>query len=182
MAVNFTGIYNGCAAVIPHMLAHKEGSHIATTSSMGGMLPGVNAGVYTCTKFASCGLMEALRVELAGTNIGTSVFMPGGVSTDNILSSVGKEPPASMDPLEAGERVLNGVVNNDLFIITHPEYMPGTKQRFDAVLVSEPLEDTPPPPDRVKVETRVLHAGIYAREIAHRQTKKKRKSFRSVTV
>ncbi len=36
--------------------------------------------------------------------------------------------------------------------------------------------------DRVKVETRVLHAGIYAREIAHRQTKKKRKSFRSVTV
>jgi hypothetical protein len=30
------------------------------------------------------------------------------------------------------------------------------------------------------METRVLHAGIYAREIAHR--KKKRKSYRSVNV
>ena len=85
-----------------------------------------------------------------------------------------------MDPLEAGERVLNGVINNDLFIITHPEYMPGTKQRFDAMLASEPVDDTPPPEARVRGETRVLHAGIYPREIVHRQ--KKRKSFRSVTV
>ena len=84
-----------------------------------------------------------------------------------------------MDPLECGERVLNGVVNNDLFIVTHPEYMPGTKERFDAMLASEPVEDTPPPEGRVKAETRVLHAGIYPREIEHR--KKKRKSFRSVT-
>jgi hypothetical protein len=30
------------------------------------------------------------------------------------------------------------------------------------------------------METRVLHAGIYAREIVHR--KKKRKSYKSVTV
>ncbi len=48
-----------------------------------------------------------------------------------------------MDPIEAGERVLNGVIHNDLFIITHPEYMPGTQQRFDAMLDSEPKEDTP---------------------------------------
>src|SRR4249920_2905316 len=101
VAVNFTGIYNGCAAVIPHMIAHKEGSHIVTTSSMGGILPGVNAGVYTATKFASCGLMEALRVELMGTNIGTSVFLPGGVSTDNMLSDQG-QAVLMMDPLEAG--------------------------------------------------------------------------------
>jgi NAD(P)-dependent dehydrogenase (short-subunit alcohol dehydrogenase family) len=104
VAVNFTGIYNGCAAVIPHMIAHKEGSHIVTTSSMGGMLPGVNAGVYTATKFAAVGIMEALRVELMGTNIGTSVFTPGGVSTDNIGSAEGSAV-LMMDPLEAGERV-----------------------------------------------------------------------------
>ena len=58
--------------------------------------------------------------------------------------------------------------------------MPGTQQRFDAMLVSEPVDDQPPPEARVKGEARVLHAGIYKREIAHRQ--KKRKSFRSVTV
>ncbi len=175
VAVNFTGIYNGCAACIPHMLEHKEGSHIVTTSSMGGMLPGVNAGVYTATKFAAVGIMEALRVELMGTNIGTSVFTPGGVSTDNILSAEGNSNVRSMDPLEAGERVLNGVKNNDLFIFSHPEFKPGMKERFDAILASVPPE--PFPEERARGETRVLTAPPYAPEIAHRS--QTRKSYRA---
>jgi NAD(P)-dependent dehydrogenase (short-subunit alcohol dehydrogenase family) len=175
VAVNFTGIYNGCNAVIPHMIAHKEGSHIVTTSSMGGMLPGVNAGVYTATKFAAVGIMEALRVELMGTNIGTSVFTPGGVSTDNILSAEGNTNVRSMDPLEAGERVLNGVKNNDLFIFSHPEFKPGMKERFDAILASVPPE--PFPEDRAKAAARVLTAPPYVPEIAHRS--QTRKSYRA---
>jgi NAD(P)-dependent dehydrogenase (short-subunit alcohol dehydrogenase family) len=174
VAVNFTGIFNGTSAVIPHMLAHKEGAHIVTTSSMGGILPGVNAGVYTATKFAACGLMEALRVELMGTNIGTSVFMPGGVSTDNIASEAGTEA-LMMDPLEAGERVLNGVKNNDLFIFTHPEFKPGMKERFDAILGSEPTDGFPEA--RAKAQARVLTAPPYAPEIIHRS--QPRKSYRS---
>ncbi len=199
VAVNYTAIYNSVAVCLPHMLEHGEGSHILCTSSMSGLLPGGNLGVYTATKIAAVGLMEALRVELEGTTVGTSAFAPGGVNTDNYfatgeenpyrasqLAKAGapanrpRNPPSGMDPLEAGERVLNGVVNNDLFIVTHPEYMPGTKDRFDAILASEPVEDTPPPEARVKASARVLHAGIYPREIEHR--KKSRKSFRSVTV
>ncbi|MFO1502894.1 MAG: SDR family oxidoreductase [Steroidobacteraceae bacterium] len=175
VAVNFTGIYNGCAAVIPHMIAHKEGAHIVTTSSMGGMLPGVNAGVYTATKFAAVGIMEALRIELMGTNIGTSVFTPGGVSTDNILSAEGNTNIRSMDPLEAGERVLNGVKNNDLFIFSHPEFKPGMQERFDAILASVPREGYPE--DRARGELRVLTAPPYAPEIAHRT--QPRASYRS---
>jgi len=173
VAVNFTGIYNGCAVAIPHMVAHKEGSHIVTTSSMGGLLPGVNAGVYTATKFAAVGIMEALRVELMGTNIGTSVFCPGGVSTDNIGSAEGTSS-LMMDPLEAGERVLNGVRNNDLFILTHPEFKPGMKDRFDAILASEPQDGFPEA--RAKAQTRVLTAPPYAPEVAHRS--QPRKSYR----
>jgi len=164
---------------------------------MSGLLPGGNLGVYTATKIAAVGLIEALRVELEGTTVGTSAFVPGGVNTDNYIGT-GEEnpfragqkrppgapplppgPPPGMDPLEAGERVLNGVINNDLFIVTHPEYMPGTQQRFDAMLASEPVEE-PVPDMRAKFEARVLHAGIYRREIEHR--KKPRKSFRSTTV
>ncbi len=196
VAVNFTATYNSVAVCLPHMLEHGEGSHIVVTSSMSGLLPGGNLGVYTATKIAVVGLIEALRVELEGTSVGTSAFCPGGVNTDNYIGT-GEEnpfragqqrppgapplppgPPPGMDPLEAGERVLNGVVNNDLFILTHPEYMPGTQKRFDTMLVSEP-DEGPAPEVRVKAETRVLHAGIYRREIEHR--KKKRKSFRSVT-
>jgi NAD(P)-dependent dehydrogenase (short-subunit alcohol dehydrogenase family) len=198
VAVNYTATYNSVAVCLPHMLEHGEGSHIVVTSSMSGLLPGGPLGVYTATKIAAVGLIEALRVELEGTTVGTSAFCPGGVNTDNYIGTgednpyrkahpppaafrrFSNGPPPGMDPLEAGERVLNGVIHNDLFIITHPEYMPGTQQRFDAMLASEPVESTPPPEARVKGEARVLHCGVYPREIAHR--KQKRKSFRSVTV
>lgn len=205
VAVNYTATYNSVAIILPHMLQHGEGSHFVVTSSMSGLLPGGPLGVYTATKIAAVGLMEALRVELEGTSVGTSAFVPGGVNTDNYQDTgevnpyraqqaaaraasnpnapprparIG--PPPGMDPIEAGERVLNGVIHNDLFIVTHPEYMPGTQQRFDAMLVSEPREDTPVNPDRVRGETRVLTCGIYRRESAHR--KEPRKSFRSVTL
>jgi len=198
VAVNFTATFNSVAVCLPHMLEHGEGGHFVVTSSMSGLLPGGPLGVYTATKIAVVGLMEALRVELEGTTVGTSAFCPGGVNTDNWIGT-GKEdpylvahpppaafrrrfkgPPPGMDPLEAGKRVLNGVIHNDLFIITHPEYMPGAKQRFDAMLDSEPVGDKPPPEARVRGEARVLHCGIYKREIAHRR--QPRKSFLSMKV
>src|SRR6476659_5992776 len=129
--------------------------------------------------------MEALRVDLEGTTVGTSAFVPGGVNTDNYIGT-GEEnpfragqqrppgasplppgPPPGMDPLEAGERVLNGVINNDLFIVTHPEYMSGTQQRFDAMLESAASRgDVAPLEARVQAETRTRLTGIYPREIA----------------
>jgi NAD(P)-dependent dehydrogenase (short-subunit alcohol dehydrogenase family) len=174
VAVNFTAIYNGSYAVIPHMIAHKEGSHIVTTTSASGVVPGVNWGVYTATKIAAVGMMESLRIELMGTNIGTSAFIPGGVSTDNMLSVEGGET-LFMDPLEAGERVLNGVKNNDLFIFSHPEFKAGMQERFDAFLAS--ITPEAPPEARVKAVTRVLTAPPYAPEIAHRR--QARKSYRA---
>jgi NAD(P)-dependent dehydrogenase (short-subunit alcohol dehydrogenase family) len=198
VAVNYTATFNSVVTCLPHMLEHGEGSHIVVTSSMSGLLPGGPLGVYTATKIAAVGLIEALRVELESTTVGTSAFCPGGVNTDNWIGT-GKEdpyllkhpppaafrrrfkgPPPGMDPLEAGERVMNGVIHNDLFILTHPEYMPGTQQRFDAMLDSEPVGDKPPPEARVRGEAPVLHCGIYPREIAHRR--QKRKSYRSMTL
>ncbi len=190
VAVNFTAIYNSVAACLPHMLEHGEGGHFVTTASMGGLLPGVNAGVYTATKIAAVGIMEALRVELESTNIGTSVFCPGAVNTDNYIGT-GEEnpyrnragapprfPPMGMDPLEAGERVLNGVVNNDLFILSHPEFQPGMKERFDAIMLSTPDIETPIPAPRIGYERVVLRCGIYEREMEHR--KMKRGSYRTL--
>ena len=198
VAVNYTATFNSVAVCLPHMLEHGEGSQIVVTSSMSGLLPGGPLGVYTATKIAVVGLIEALRVELEDTTVGTSAFVPGGVNTDNYIGT-GKQdpfrvahppparfrrlfngPPPGMDPLEAGKRVMNGVIHNDLFIVTHPEYMPGTQQRFDAMLDSEPVGDTPPSEARVRGEAPVLHCGIYPREIVHRR--KKRKSYLSMTV
>jgi NAD(P)-dependent dehydrogenase (short-subunit alcohol dehydrogenase family) len=186
MAVNVSAIVQSVAVIRPHMLEHGEGGHFVTTSSMSGLLPAVTAGVYSATKIAAVGVMEALRIELEGTNIGTSAFCPGATTTDNYFASGQPNPrstggrrasPVPMDPLEAGERVMNGVVHNDLFIVSHPEFAPGMKQRFDAMMASTPTVETPIPQARIDYEQRVLRAGIYPREIEHR--KKPRKSYRS---
>lgn len=178
VAVNFTGIYNGVATCLPHMLKHGEGSHIVTTSSMSGLLPGAQAGVYTATKIAAVGLMEALRIELERTTVGTSAYCPGAVNTDN---SPGMEEapagarrgmPGGMDPLVAGELVLDGVRHNDLFILTHPEFRAGMQERFDAMMASVPEGEAPAA--RLAIAARVIHADIYPREIAHRNATKKR--------
>lgn len=197
VAVNFTAIYNSVATCLPHMLKHGEGGHFVTTASMGGLLPGVNAGIYTSTKIAAVGIMEALRVELESTSVGTSVFCPGLVDTDNYpmgeanpyraaqATRAGRQPtgprtnaPVGMDPLEAGERVLHGVVNNDLFILSHPEFKPGMQERFDAIMASTPPIEAPIPQARIDSEARVIRCGIYAREIEHR--KQKRNNYRKV--
>ncbi len=182
--VNFGAIYHSVAVVLPHMKEHNEGGQFVTTASMSGLLPAVTAGIYTSTKFAAVAIMEALRIELEGTNIGTSVFCPGGVSTDNLPPGSRPPPPplpdgrprpifgvGLMNPLEAGERVLNGIRNNDLFILSHPEFKDGMKERFDAILTS--CTDEAVPPERLPIEARTRHTGIYPREIAHRQEKRK---------
>ena len=95
--VNFGAIYHSVAVILPHMKEHNEGGQFVTTASMSGLLPAVTAGIYTSTKFAAVAIMEALRIELEGTNIGTSAFCPGGVSTDNRRPGSRPPPPPLPD-------------------------------------------------------------------------------------
>src|SRR5262245_11477149 len=73
------------------MIASKQGSHIVTTTSTSGILPGSGAGIYTVAKIAAVGLMEELRHELRTTNIGTTCFVPG-FTTTNIGQSESYRP------------------------------------------------------------------------------------------
>jgi NAD(P)-dependent dehydrogenase (short-subunit alcohol dehydrogenase family) len=82
MGVNFFGPVYGINTFVPRMLASKQGSHIVTTTSTSGILPGSGAGIYTVSKIAAVGLMEELRQELRATNIGTTCFVPGLTSSD----------------------------------------------------------------------------------------------------
>jgi hypothetical protein len=184
LAVNFTATYNSVAVCLPHMLEHGEGSHIVVTSSMSGLLPGGNLGVYTATKIGVVGLIEALRIELEGTTVGTSAFVPGGVNTDNYIGTGDDNPyravhpdagppnglprrqgpPPGMDPIEAGERVLNGVIHNDLFIVTHPNTCRHEAAVRCDVDVRRFLRDTAARSARAGRSAHA-HAGIYPREM-----------------
>ena len=49
----------------------------------------------------------------------------------------------AMDPLEAGQRVLDGIRRNDLYIFTHQEFERATRERMEALLASFPSETAP---------------------------------------
>jgi NAD(P)-dependent dehydrogenase (short-subunit alcohol dehydrogenase family) len=94
MSVNAGGVFNGIRCFLPRIQAQGEGGQIVSVSSLAGLLGHPSLGVYTASKFAVVGMMEALRGELADTNIGVTVFCPGIVNT-NIGSSARNRPVAA---------------------------------------------------------------------------------------
>lgn len=49
----------------------------------------------------------------------------------------------AMEPVEAGERVLEGIRRNDLYIFTHQEFEQATRERMEALLAAFPLDKAP---------------------------------------
>ncbi len=192
-AVNVTGVFNTIHECLPRLRRHAEGGHIVATSSMNGILPVANGGtgVYTASKFAVTGMMEALRAELdaLGDNIGVSVFCPGFVSTrigevDGNRSGsyagtraeggraptvrgapprVPGQPIPGMDPIEAGEYVLAAIRRNQLFILSHPEFRDGIRERNDCVLAS--VSKATPPAERVAFSVANTRNPLYVEEM-----------------
>lgn len=185
LAVNVGGVVNGTHVFLPRMLSHNEPAHVVSTASMSGLFHGANAGVYTTTKFAVVGMMEALRAELMPRGIGVSAFCPGFVrskiylrdrnraavyrDTDSPLADHDPDAIAraerfmknGMDPLVCGRKVLEGVLRNDMYILTHPEYLGGVEERFRAVLAHFRQGDEPIPEERLASEQAVLSHPVY---------------------
>ena len=160
LGVMIGGVVNGIITMLPHILKHGEGGHIVTTSSMSAVVPIPNSAVYITAKAAVIGLSETIRAELAPDNIGVSAFCPGPVQS-NIHESAKVRPekyqnpgaaererqlanrpvnPLWMDNYECGQRILNGIRRNDLYILTHPEFEPPAREHYEALLSSFPHE------------------------------------------
>src|SRR5574337_1105387 len=160
--VNVGGVINGIRSFLPHIRAHGEGGHIVNTSSIGGLLPlPPPVGVYSASKFAVRGISDALRLALAYSNIGVSVLCPGLVRSEiaanaRRLSPAGADampPPdpgqlamlaAGMDPLQVGERVLQGIRGDQAYILPHGEFRDEVREVFDEILAAFPEHDIDP--------------------------------------
>jgi len=101
MAVNVGGVINGLKAILPRMLAHRDPAHVLSTSSISGLFHGGRVGIYTATKFAVVGIMEALRAELSAYGIGASVFCPGLVASKIYDSERNRPTPGSRETATA---------------------------------------------------------------------------------
>jgi NAD(P)-dependent dehydrogenase (short-subunit alcohol dehydrogenase family) len=86
------GVYNGCRAFVPLLVAADEG-HLVNTSSVNGfwaMLgPGMPHTAYSAAKFAVKGFSEALLEDfrLNAPHVGVSVVMPGHIGTEIVNNS-----------------------------------------------------------------------------------------------
>ncbi|HEV2700655.1 MAG TPA: hypothetical protein VGV09_03430, partial [Steroidobacteraceae bacterium] len=71
-----------------------------------------------------------------------------------------------MDPLVVARFVLDGMLNNDLYIVAEPEYRLGVEARCNALLESmNPFKPLPPS----LINNNVYRSPIYVQEIKHRR-------------
>jgi len=87
--VNYFGVFYGCKAVAPRMIAQGSG-HIFNVSSVLGHRGMPFQGAYCATKFGVVGFTQQLATELARHNIRVNCIAPGSHSTDMMDGTIGR--------------------------------------------------------------------------------------------
>ncbi len=81
MDIDFWGVVHGTQAFLPQMMARNSG-YIANVSSIFGFVGVPQQAAYNAAKFAVFGFTEAVRHDLAETDIMVTCIHPGGIDTD----------------------------------------------------------------------------------------------------
>jgi NAD(P)-dependent dehydrogenase (short-subunit alcohol dehydrogenase family) len=154
MGVNLGGTINGVVEILPRMLAHGEGGHIVNTASMSALVPVGGTTIYSTSKAAVVGMIECMRPELEPHGVICSAFCPGAVQSN--IAEAGKTRPPSLSDTgyaeadkrrqaggnfahlyqtreQVGARVLEGILNDELYILTHSEFLTGVRERGEAM-------------------------------------------------
>jgi NAD(P)-dependent dehydrogenase (short-subunit alcohol dehydrogenase family) len=131
MGINFWGVVWMTRAFLP--LLHKsDDARLVNISSVFGMVAPAGNVAYSASKFAVRGFSEALRWELADTQIGVTVVHPGGIATN--IANDARMPDAvddaerkrklefsrkrlRMRPARAGEIIVRGVERRKLRVL-----------------------------------------------------------------
>ena len=95
MDINFWGAVYGVKYFLP-LLKRETRAHIVNLSSVFGLIAPAGQAAYSASKFAVRGFSEALRHELAPTNVCVSCVHPGGIRTPIAQRArLGASTPAS---------------------------------------------------------------------------------------
>jgi NAD(P)-dependent dehydrogenase (short-subunit alcohol dehydrogenase family) len=189
MGVNVNGAINGVVTLLPRILAHGEGGHIVNTCSMSGLVPVGGTTIYSMGKAALVTMIECMRPELEARGVICSAFCPGAVQSN--IAEAGKTRPAELADTgyaeadkrrqnggnlmhlyqtkeEVGERVLRGILNDELYILTHSEFLGGVTDRANAMIASVPAH-LPENPDYKSTFAMLFNSPIWAAEIERQQ-------------
>jgi NAD(P)-dependent dehydrogenase (short-subunit alcohol dehydrogenase family) len=189
MGVNLGGVINGVTTMLPRILSHGEGGHIVNTSSMSGMVPVGGTTIYSTAKAAVLTMMETMRPELEARGVICSAFCPGAVQSN--IADAGKTRPAELADSgyaeadkrrqnggnffhlyqtkeEVGERVLRGILNDELYILTHSEFLPGVTDRANAMISAVPSH-LPQNEEYKQTFAMLFNSPVWADEIARQK-------------
>ncbi len=159
LGVNLWGVVHGVRAFVPLMIKGGDEGHIVNTASVAGLIAGAGGPQYTMSKFGVVGYSESLYHELkmAGGKVNVSVLCPALTNTRIIESGrnyPGGPPPEpaegspekmmldmikgifaeGMPPSETASIVLDGIINERFYILTHPEHNDVIEGRVKAVV------------------------------------------------
>jgi NAD(P)-dependent dehydrogenase (short-subunit alcohol dehydrogenase family) len=156
LGVNLWGVIHGVAAFTPLLMEQGEG-HIVNTASVAGLIAAPFLGPYNATKQAVVAVSETLFKDLqaVGAPIGVSVLCPGFVQT-RIAESERNRPDwaperdvtgaaevrgvvqnlvdSGIAPAKVADRVVDAVLTNTFYILTHPELEGAITTRFEDIV------------------------------------------------
>lgn len=189
MNVNVGGAINGVITMLPHILSHGEGGHFVNTCSMSGIVPVGGTTIYSTGKAALVTMMECMRPELEPRGVICSAFCPGAVQSN--IADAGKTRPKELADSgyaeadkrrqnggnffhlyqtkeEVGERVLRGILDDELYILTHSEFLAGVTDRANAMIASVPAK-LPENAEYKSTFGMLFNSPIWADEIARQR-------------
>jgi NAD(P)-dependent dehydrogenase (short-subunit alcohol dehydrogenase family) len=161
--IDLWGPIYGVHTFLPIMERQGEG-HINSTASMAGLYAGASLGAYNVAKHGVVALMASLErdLRLAGSPVRASVLCPGPINTNIVDSQRNRDPESAaehveteagrkfwdiltrslaegMDPNEVGPLVLDAVVNDKFWVLTHPEMASIVDKQLTALRTDQSL-------------------------------------------
>jgi NAD(P)-dependent dehydrogenase (short-subunit alcohol dehydrogenase family) len=111
-------------AVLPDMLARREG-YLLHTVSAAGLLTHPQSATYAVTKHASLAFTEWLSITYGDRGIRVSALCPQGVRTDMLMRAEAEDRSflidGAVEPEYVAELVVQGIADERFLILPHPE-------------------------------------------------------------
>jgi NAD(P)-dependent dehydrogenase (short-subunit alcohol dehydrogenase family) len=122
--VNVMAHIYAARAVLPQMLARKEG-YLLQTVSAAGLLTQIGSAPYSVTKHAALGFAEWLAITYGDQGIRVSALCPQGVKTDMLLKAQFAGGAflleGALEPEQVADEVVKSMQEEKFLILPHPE-------------------------------------------------------------